>query len=142
MQPSPKRLIEHSEKSPFYQLLGMRIMEVRENYARLTVKIDKKHTQFLQTVHGGVVASLADSAAAWAVYGSNNFKGIPVTVEMKINFLKPVKSGKLIAEARNVHEGSRIFVTDVEVKNDKGILVAKSLVTYYLLKERVRQVKK
>lgn len=136
MQPSLERLIERGEKSPFYQLLGMRIVEVRENYARLSVKIDKKHVQFLETVHGGVVASLADSAAAWAVYGSSNLKGIPVTVEMKINFLKPVKSGKLIAEARNIHEGSRIFVTDVEVKNDKGILVAKSLVTYYLLKER------
>ena len=142
MQPSLKRLIERGEKSPFYQLLGMRIVEVRENYARMSVEIDKKHIQFLETVHGGVVASLADSAAAWAVYGSSNLKGIPVTVEMKINFLKPVKSGKLIAEAQNVHEGSRIFVTDVEVKNDKGILVAKSLVTYYLLKERVRQVKK
>lgn len=142
MRPSLERLIERGEKSPFYQLLGMRIVEVRENYARLSVKIDKKHIQFLETVHGGVVASLADSAAAWAVYGSSNLKGIPVTVEMKINFLKPVKSGTLIAEARNVHEGSRVFVTDVEVKNDKGILVAKSLVTYYLLKERVRQVKK
>ncbi len=136
MQPSLERLVERGEKSPFYQLLGMRIVEVRENYARLSVKIDKKHVQFLETVHGGVVASLADSAAAWAVYGSSNLKGIPVTVEMKINFLKPVKSGKLIAEARNIHEGSRIFVADVEVKNDKGILVAKSLVTYYLLKER------
>jgi len=136
MQASLERLIERGEKSPFYQLLGMRIVEVRENYARLSVKIDKKHFQFLETVHGGVVASLADSAAAWAVYGSDNLKGIPVTVEMKINFLKPVKSGKLIAEARNIHEGSRIFVTDVEAKNDKGILVAKSLVTYYLLKEK------
>jgi len=142
MQPSLERLIERGEKSPFYQLLGMQIVEVRENYARLSVKIDKKHIQFLGTVHGGVVASLADSAAAWAVYGSNNLKGIPVTVEMKINFLKPVKSGKLIAEARNVHEGSRIFVTDVEVKNDQGILVAKSLVTYYLLKEKAKEAKK
>ena len=142
MQPSLERLIERGEKSSFYQLLGMQIVEVRENYARLSVKIDKKHIQFLGTVHGGVVASLADSAAAWAVYGSNNLKGIPVTVEMKINFLKPVKSGKLIAEARNVHEGSRIFVTDVEVKNDQGILVAKSLVTYYLLKEKAKEAKK
>ena len=53
---------------------------------------------------------------------------------MKINFLKPVKSGKLIAEARNIHGGFRIFVSDVEVKSDKGDLIAKSLVTYYLLK--------
>jgi acyl-CoA thioesterase len=136
MSPTLERLIELGESSSFYKLLNMRIEEVGDNYARLSIKIEKKHIQFLETVHGGVIASLADSAAAWAVYGSNNLEGIPVTVEMKINFLKPVKSGKLVAEARNVHRGSRIFVSDVEVKNDKGNLIAKSLVTYYLLKRK------
>ena len=136
MHPTLETLIKRGENSSFYQLLSIRIEEVRDNYARLSIKIEKKHIQFLETVHGGVIASLADSAAAWAVYGSNNLKGIPVTVEMKINFLKPVKSGKLIAEARNIHKGSRIFVSDVEVKNGKGNLIAKSLVTYYLLKHK------
>lgn len=136
MSPTLERLIELGESSSFYKLLNMRIEEVRDNYARLSIKIEKKHIQFLETVHGGVIASLADSAAAWAVYGSNNLEGIPVTVEMKINFLKPVKSGKLVAEARNIHGGSRIFVSDVEVKNGEGDLIAKSLVTYYLLKHK------
>lgn len=136
MQPTLETLIKRGENSPFYQLLSIKIEKVRDNYARLSIKIEKKHIQFLKTVHGGVIASLADSAAAWAVYGSSNLKGIPVTVEMKINFLKPVKSGKLVAEARNIHGGSRIFVSDVEVKNGKGNLVAKSLVTYYLLKHK------
>jgi len=54
---------------------------------------------------------------------------------MKINYLAPVESGQLIAEARVVHKGSTISVSDVEVKDDKGRLVAKSLVTYYLRKE-------
>ena len=112
----------------------MKIEEVRENYARLSIKIEEKHIQLLNTVHGGVMASLADSAAAWAIYGSGNLEIVPVTVEMKINFLKPVKSGKLVAEALNIHKGSRIFVSDVEVKDDEGSLIAKSLMTYYLLK--------
>ena len=136
MQPTLERLIDQGENSPFYQLLDMKVEEVRKSYARLSIEIGRKHTQFLETVHGGVIASLADSAAAWAVWGSNNLKDIPVTIEMKINFLKPVKSGKLVAEARNVHEGSRIFVSDVEVKDSRGDLVAKSLVTYYLLKNK------
>jgi len=63
-------------------------------------------------------------------------KDMPVTVEMKINFLKSIQSGKPIAEARNVHQGSRIFVSDVDVKDEKGDLIAKSLVTYYLLKRK------
>lgn len=67
-------------------------------------------------------------------HGKDTVKGNPVTFEMKINFLKPVCSGKLVAEARSVHEGSRIFVSDVEVRNE-GYLVAKSLITYYLVKD-------
>jgi acyl-CoA thioesterase len=136
MKPALERLIELGESSSFYRLLNMRIEEVREDFACLSIKIEKKHIQFQGAVHGGVIASLADSAAAWAIYGSGNLKVIPVTVEMKINFLKSIKSGKLIAEARNIHEGSRIFVSDVEVKSDKGDLIAKSLVTYYLLKHK------
>jgi uncharacterized protein (TIGR00369 family) len=49
-------------------------------------------------------------------------EGKPVTVEMKINYLKPVCSGKLVAEARSVHEGSRIIVSDVEVKMNEALL--------------------
>jgi acyl-CoA thioesterase len=138
MQPSLDQLIKLGESSAFYKLLDMKIKEVRTNYARLTIEIDEKHIQFQGAVHGGVIASLADSAVAWAIYGSNDLKGTPVTVEMKINFLKPVQSGKLVAEARTVHEGSRIFVGDVEVKNEIGDLVAKSLVTYYLVQSRAR----
>jgi len=136
MQSEMERLIHRGENCPFYRLLNMKIEEVRENYARLSIKIDRKHIQLLNTVHGGVIASLADSAAAWAICGSNGLNGAPVTVEMKINFLKPVKSGKLVAEARNIHEGSRIFVSDVEIKNGEGDLIAKSLLTYYLLKNK------
>jgi len=141
MQPTLNELVNIGQNSPFYQLLNMRIEEVRDNYARLSIKIDEKHIQFQGAVHGGVITSLADSAAAWAIYGSNNLEGTPVTVEMKINFLKPVKSGKLVAEARNIHRGSRICVGDVEIKNGEGDLIAKSLVTYYVLKDK-RSVKK
>jgi acyl-CoA thioesterase len=82
-----EKLINRGENSPFYQLLNMKIEEVREDYARLSIEVDKKHIQFQKAVHGGVIASLTDSAAAWTIYGSNSWEGTPVTVEMKINFL-------------------------------------------------------
>ncbi len=134
MQYALKDLIKKGEESPYYKLLGMKIDEVKENYAKLSIEIEKKHIQLLNTVHGGVTASLADSAAAWAIFGSGEVDGLLVTIEMKINFLRPVNSGKLIAEARNVHKGSRILVCDVDVKDENGSLIAKSLVTYYLVK--------
>ncbi|MCK5563547.1 PaaI family thioesterase, partial [Candidatus Bathyarchaeota archaeon] len=102
------------------------------------MNVEEKHLQFLKTVHGGAIGSLADSAAAWATIGSAGLKAAPVTVEMKINFLAPVKSGRLTAEARIVHKGNKISLSDVEVKDDKGRLVAKGLVTYYLISRKLR----
>ena len=125
-------LIKRGETCPYYTLLNMKIQEVKDRYARLTMNLEEKHLQFLKKVHGGAIASLADSAAAWATVGSTGLEAVPVTVEMKINFLAPVESGRLIAEARIVHKGKTISLSDVEVKDDKGRLVAKSLVTYYL----------
>ena len=71
----------------------MKIEEVMKDYTRLSIKTDKRHIQFKKTVHDEVIASLADSVAAWAIYGLNNLKSTPVTIEMKINFLKPIKTG-------------------------------------------------
>jgi len=138
MEPTLDDLIEQGEACPYYRLLNIRIKEVKDGYARLTMNLEEKHLQFLRTVHGGAISSLADSAAAWATVGSVlssvGAKGVPLTVEMKINYLAPVESGRLIAEARVVHKGFTISVSDVEVKDDKGRLVAKSLVTYYVRK--------
>ena len=88
MQSALENLIKRGESSPFYSLLNIKIDEVFDNYACLSIEIEEKHIQFLGTVHGGVVASLADSEAAWAVYGSGNLKDMPVAVEMKINFFE------------------------------------------------------
>ncbi len=126
-----QELIERGEACPYYRLLNMTIDEVQDGYARLGMTVEEKHLQFLGTVHGGAIGSLADSAAAWATVGSAGQKAVPVTVEMKINFLAPVKSGRLTAEARIVHTGKTTSLSDVEVKDSQGRLVAKSLVTYH-----------
>ena len=136
MRASLEEWIRKGEESRFYRLLDMKIEEVKADYARLSIRVDRRHIQLLNTVHGGVIASLADSAAAWAIYGAWSLKGVPVTVEMKINFLKPVKSGRLVAEARSIHKGSKISVSEVDVKDSRGILVAKSLVTYYIVEDK------
>ncbi|MGQ9460239.1 MAG: PaaI family thioesterase [Candidatus Bathyarchaeaceae archaeon] len=140
MEPTLDDLIKQGEACPYYRLLNMKIDEVKDGYARLTMNLEEKHLQFLRTVHGGAISSLSDSAAAWATVSSTlssaGARGIPLTVEMKINYLVPVESGRLIAEARVVHKGYTISVSDVEVKDDKGQLVAKSLVTYYIRKNQ------
>jgi acyl-CoA thioesterase len=130
-----KDIVKRGQRSPFYELLSMSIDEVKDRYARLSIKVDRKHTQLHRYVHGGVIASLSDSAAGWAIYGSTKEKRTPVTLEMKTNFIRPVRSGTIVAEARTIHAGSKIVVCDVEVRNPEHGLIAKSLVTYYLVEE-------
>ncbi|MCL5960440.1 MAG: PaaI family thioesterase [Chloroflexi bacterium] len=116
--------------SPFYQLLGMELVELAEGYARFRMPVEDKLLQLYEAVHGGAIASLADSAAALALISLLTPAEKAVTVEMKINYLAPTLAGELIAEGRVVHKGGRLSVIDVEVRNNGERLVAKSLITY------------
>lgn len=126
-------LVEAVNSSPYYRLLGMRIEEIRNGYSRVVLDVKPNHLQALGKVHGGVVASIADSAAGLAatstVLGSGK---VTVTVELKVNYLRPVDKGVMVAEGRVIHKGSRIIVVETEVKDDTG-LVAKAISTNYIV---------
>lgn len=117
---------------PFPSLLGNRIDRLRPGFAQVSVKYRKNLTQGYGFVHGGVLASLADTAAAFATRTLINPEDKLVTLELKINYINPAQTD-LKALARVIHKGRRTVVIDVEVKDKKGILCAKALVTYVIL---------
>jgi len=57
------------------------------------------------------------------------------TLEMKINYLKPLIAGDIIAEAKIVHRGTMTAIGDVDVRDEKGNLIAKGLATYAITKK-------
>jgi len=57
------------------------------------------------------------------------------TVEMKINYVSPFEKGEITAEAKILNRGSRIAVGDVDIRNEKGRLVAKCLATYMITQQ-------
>jgi uncharacterized protein (TIGR00369 family) len=86
-------------------------------------------------VHGGAIASLADSAVAMALIGLVELNDRITTIEFKINFFVPVDKGELQAHAKIIHQGSKTAVGDVEVINEKGKLVAKIIATYSIKRD-------
>jgi len=56
-----------------------------------------------------------------------------VTIEMKVNFLSPIAEGRITAEGRIIFKGSRIAVGDVEISDQDGRMVAKSVATYMMM---------
>ncbi|AGK61157.1 hypothetical protein Asulf_01158 [Archaeoglobus sulfaticallidus PM70-1] len=122
---------EKVRNSGWYRLIGMKPKLGDKTIVEL--EVSEKHHQALGTAHGGVLASILDSAAGLAVnrelYGSGK---IAVTAEMKVNYLKPVRNGKVVAEGEVVSWGSKIVVaTSKAYQNDE--LVAICTVTMYIV---------
>lgn len=95
---------------------------------------DEKLTQPYGLVHGGALFSLADSAAAVAIGSVAEPEKKFVTIEMKINFLLPVKDGMTEAEARIIRKGKRIIPVEIDISNRER-LIAKATATYIILED-------
>jgi acyl-CoA thioesterase len=97
----------------FAGALGIKILDVKDGYAKVTMKIEKLHTNALGFTHGGAIFSLADYAFALACNFGDN---IAVAVQVSINFLKPsVEGDTLTAEATRVSDGKTMGLYNVTV---------------------------
>ena len=127
-----KILRKKFQKTPFAQLLGMKILKLNPGYAELGLAYQKRITQPYGFMHGGAIAALADTVAATAIHTLLDIEDKMVSIEMKVNYLAPVTKGKIVASAKVIHKGRKTAVTDVDIKDSEGKLCAKSIVTYML----------
>jgi uncharacterized protein (TIGR00369 family) len=125
--------LQLAEQSPYYKHLGITIVEAMEGYAKLRLDFKDCLTHPYGYLHGGAIASLADSAGINAVLTILKDEQKALTLEMKINYLLPVKDTAVFAEAKVVHRGKKFALADVDVKDDDGRLVAKAIVTCAIL---------
>ena len=123
------------EESPFWTLLGLELADIKKGWAKVRLPFAKKLVHPLGIAHGGAVFSAADSAVAMALIGLVEKDETFTTIEMKINYLRPFDEGEITAEAKIIYKGSRTALGDVEVRNAGGILMAKGLATYMILKK-------
>lgn len=131
-----KTLLEMVENAPFYQLLKISLEKIDEGFARFRLPFQKELTQGFGVVHGGVIATLADTAVAYALLSLVQPGERVATAEFKINYLSSVTAGDLIAEAHILNKGEKLALGDMEVRDEKGRLIAKGLATYMILKNK------
>lgn len=99
---------------------GCRLLEVDTGYARVAVTPDTSHANFLGAVDGGLVMSLADYAFACAC---NTFGDRRVAAHFSTNIIgAPAFDAELLAEARTVHAGRRMAVTEVTVRQEDRLI--------------------
>ena len=129
-----KQLIALVNGCPYFNLVSMNIVEISIGYARLVIDLAQKHLQPFGLVHGGVFATIIDSAASWALfYGIEDPDAGMTSVDLKLNYLAPVVSGKLIARGRQIRIGKTLGYAEAEVTDQTGKLVAHGTSTIMIL---------
>lgn len=116
----------------FVKTCGINLDKLERGWAQSSVEITETHSQQDDFVHAGVMATMADHTAGYAAFSVVPEDSRILTLEFKINFLRPAIGARLICRAQVVKEGKNILVGDSEVYSERdGIekLAAKALVT-------------
>lgn len=109
---------------PIAKLLGFDLRSAGEGQAVVAFEAGPQHANPMGTLHGGVLCDIADAAMGTA-YASRLADGETfTTLELKVNFLRPVWTARLRAEARVVQQGRNVGLVECDVTDEKGRLIA------------------
>ncbi len=119
-----EKMREASLVEPAWQLLGIKLEEVDDGYAKASLRVKPEFLNFVGTAHGGIIMTLADSAFGYAV-NSLNFP--TVACQFNTHFLNPAKlDEELVAECRVVKAGKRAIMAEISVETRDGKLIARA----------------
>lgn len=126
-------------RDTFPGMLGVRLTHIEPGYATGTLEVGSSVRHPGGYAHGGALAGFGDTVAAWATFPSLKADETFTTIEFKTNFITGVRDGRLFAEARSIHRGSRTMVLDVRITTDDDArkLVAMMVVTQAILKAKI-----
>jgi uncharacterized protein (TIGR00369 family) len=117
----------------FARLLGMQVVAIETDRARLSVEFRPDLTQPAGLLHGGVFATLIDTAAAQAI-ASTIAPGFSfVTIQLDTKYFAPLRDGLIEADARIVRKGKRIVHIDTQVRDPRDKLLAQGWCCYTIL---------
>jgi acyl-CoA thioesterase len=110
------------EEDKFSQWLGITLLEIKEGYSKIQMKVREEMINGFNIVHGGIAFSLADSAFAFACNNRNN---LSVALDTSITFTKAVQVGDtLTAEAKESHNGRSTGLYFITITNQHNEPVA------------------
>lgn len=109
---------------PYFRLLSMTIREMGKGFCLMETEAADKHLQAFGHVHGGVYASLIDTAAFWAAFCDLDENLGITTVDINVNYLAPVQGGRLLTRGKLIRLGKTLGLGEAEITTGSGKLVA------------------
>jgi uncharacterized protein (TIGR00369 family) len=124
------RLREGMARIPYARLLGINLEDATRGTATLSMSARPELERFGGIMHGGALASLADTASAFAVLSTLEPEAQTVTIDLTLHYLRPVTGGRLTARASVVRAGRRVAAVSVEIFDESGAIVVTALTSY------------
>jgi uncharacterized protein (TIGR00369 family) len=121
--------------APVGDLIGMRMIAAELGRVTFELEAGPQHSSPPGTLHGGILCDLADAAMGCANLSRLAEDESFATIELKINFLKPVWTGKITAVGEIVKAGKTIALLDCRMTDESGSLVAYATSTCMTLRE-------
>ena len=117
----------------FADLLGYELTDWQEDYAEITLEVQRKHLNRSGVVHGGVITTLIDTACGYA----GNYCSVPgnvrrsLTLSLTTQFIAAAREGALLsAKGRRIGGGRSVFFADCELRDQDGVLIGKGEGTF------------
>jgi uncharacterized protein (TIGR00369 family) len=119
---------------PVGELIGFKLVETGDGRALVTLEAGPQHANPMGTLHGGILCDIADAAMGIAFNSTLEVTESFTTIELKINFFRPVWKSQLKAEGKVVRRGNSVGYVECEVTDQNGKLVAKASSTCLVLR--------
>lgn len=120
--------------NPVVKFVGIELLEARVGHATLVLPYREELHNSMGLIQGGILGVLADVAGGVALYTvlPDPAKVVIPTIEFKLNFLRPARQGKIIAQGKVTHHGRQIAVCQADLTTGQETLLATGLFTYMI----------
>ena len=125
--------------SGYAELIGYELIDKAKDFARLKLLIGPQHLNRMNVPHGGVLATLIDTATGFAVAladGPDRFLRA-VTLSMNVQFMGQAQAGEtVVVEAERTGGGKTVAFAKAEIRNEAGLVIARGDAVYRFLDKR------
>ena len=118
----------------FARLIGFDLISVKPGEAVIEFRATAAHANPMGTLHGGILCDVADAAMGIAYSSNLGERESFTTLELKINFLKPVWIARLMAVGRVIKQGRTVGLVECDITDEGGSLVARATSTCLTLR--------
>jgi uncharacterized protein (TIGR00369 family) len=132
-------LRDRLQDSEFYRWAGVEVIDASPGVVEVVFEANSQHLNLQGLVHGGILATLADTAMGLAVRTVLEPGRRHVTVQLGIEFLSPGRPGRITARGRSVKIGTQLGFAEADVMNADGRLLARAHSTLSVTTEKPRQ---